>query len=103
MPSRSYSNGLRAETRDRQNERFYRHPAPVVVVSTCYSGAFVDALKDDSTLVIAASAGDRLVRLRQRCGLTYFGKACFDEALRRTDSFSDAFEMARTKPTVVGG
>ena len=34
---------------------------------------------------------------------TYFGKACFDEALRRTDSFSDAFEMARTKPTVVGG
>src|SRR2546425_1310287 len=69
----------------------------VVVVSTCYSGAFVDALKDDSTLVIAASAGDKSsFGCSNDADFTYFGKAYFDEALRRTDSFSDAFEMART-------
>src|SRR5256712_6215823 len=69
----------------------------VVVVSTCYSGAFVDALKDDSTLVIAASAGDKSsFGCSNEAALTYFGKAYFDEALRRTDSSSDAFQMART-------
>jgi Peptidase C13 family/YcxB-like protein len=69
----------------------------VVVVSTCYSGAFVDALKDDSTLVITASAGDKSsFGCSSDADFTFFGKAYFDEALRRTDSFSDAFEMAKT-------
>jgi hypothetical protein len=68
----------------------------VVVVSACYSGAFVDALKDDGTLVIAASAADKnSFGCSNDADFTYFGKAYFDEALRKTYSFSEAFEMAR--------
>jgi peptidase C13-like protein len=68
----------------------------VVVVSACYSGAFVDALKDDSTLVIAAAAADKTsFGCSNDAEFTYFGKAYFDEALRRTYSFSEAFEIAR--------
>src|SRR5205814_5868347 len=31
----------------------------IVVVSACYSGGFIDALKDDNTLVLTASQADR--------------------------------------------
>jgi peptidase C13-like protein/YcxB-like protein len=68
----------------------------VVVVSACYSGGFVDALKDDNTLAIAASAADRnSFGCSNDADFTYFGKAYFDEALRQTDSFSEAFEVAK--------
>jgi hypothetical protein len=68
----------------------------VVVVSACYSGGFVDALRDDSTLVIAASAPDKnSFGCSNDADFTYFGKAYFDEALRQTYSFSEAFELAR--------
>jgi hypothetical protein len=68
----------------------------VVVVSTCYSGAFVDALKDDRTLVISSSAPDRRsFGCSNEADFTYFGKAYFDEALRTTYSFVDAFEIAK--------
>jgi len=68
----------------------------VVVVSSCYSGSFVDALMDDGTLVISASAPDKnSFGCSNDADFTYFGKAYFDEALRRTYSFSEAFDMAR--------
>jgi hypothetical protein len=68
----------------------------VVVVSTCYSGAFVEALKDDRTLVISASSTDRnSFGCTNDADFTYFGKAYFDEALRKTYSFTEAFDMAR--------
>ena len=67
----------------------------VVVVSACYSGGFINDLKDDNTLVITASAADRN---SFGCGnnndWTYFGRAYFDEALRKTDSFTEAFALA---------
>lgn len=67
----------------------------VVVVSACYSGGFVDALRDDHTLVISASAPDRnSFGCSNEAEWTYFGKAYFDEALRATHSFTAAFEMA---------
>jgi len=67
----------------------------VVVVSACYSGAFADALADDDTMVITASARDRnSFGCSNEAQFTYFGKAYFDEALRTTDSFSDAFDRA---------
>lgn len=67
----------------------------VVVVSSCYSGGFVDALKDDDTLIITASAPNRnSFGCRNEADFTYFGKAYFDEALRSTDSFIEAFAMA---------
>jgi len=66
------------------------------VVSACYSGTFVDALRDERTLAIAASAADKnSFGCSNDADFTYFGKAYFDEALRRTYSFSEAFEIAR--------
>src|SRR5207344_2149888 len=55
----------------------------VIVVSACYSGGFIDALKDDNSLVITAAAADRSsFGCSDKADFTYFGKAYFDEALR---------------------
>jgi hypothetical protein len=68
----------------------------VVVVSSCYSGGFVPALQGDDTLVIAAAAPDRTsFGCDNEADWTYFGKAYFDEALRKTRSFIQAFEIAK--------
>ncbi|MCC6198163.1 MAG: peptidase C13 [Burkholderiales bacterium] len=67
----------------------------VIVVSSCYSGGFIEALRDDYTLVMTASAGDRnSFGCSNEADFTYFGKAYFDEALRGTDSFTEAFDRA---------
>jgi hypothetical protein len=69
----------------------------VVVVSACYSGGFVPALADEHTLVITASAADRnSFGCNDTNELTDFGRAYFDEALRQTRSFTDAFSRAQT-------
>lgn len=69
----------------------------VVVVNACYSGGFVDALRDDSTMVITSARTDRT---SFGCGadsdITYFGKAFLAEALNRTTSIPEAFEQAKT-------
>jgi hypothetical protein len=68
----------------------------VIVISACYSGGFIDSLKDENTLVISASAADKnSFGCSNESEWTYFGKAYFDEALRRTHSFIDAFEFAK--------
>lgn len=68
----------------------------VVVVSACYSGGFVDALKSDDTLVIAASAPDKnSFGCSNEAEWTYFGQAYFDQALRKTFSFTEAFDIAK--------
>ena len=68
----------------------------VIVVNACYSGGFVDALRDDSTMVITSARGDRT---SFGCGadsdITYFGKAFLAEALNRTTSIPEAFNEAR--------
>lgn len=68
----------------------------VVVVNACYSGGFVDAVRDDSTLVITSARADRT---SFGCGadsdITYFGKAFLAEALNGTTSIRDAFEQAK--------
>jgi hypothetical protein len=67
----------------------------VIVVSSCYSGAFLDALRDDDSMILTASAKDRnSFGCSNEADFTYFGKAYFDEALRTTDSFSEAFDRA---------
>ena len=67
----------------------------VVVVSACYSGGFIDALRDDSTMVITAARADRT---SFGCGsdsrITWFGKAFFSDALNKTTSFHEAFDLA---------
>lgn len=69
----------------------------VLVVSACYSGGFVEPLKDANTLVItAADAKSTSFGCASGRDFTYFGRAYFGEALGRTFSFTDAFESART-------
>ncbi|HEY0230595.1 MAG TPA: C13 family peptidase [Dokdonella sp.] len=68
----------------------------VLVVNACYSGGFVDALRDDSTMVIASAREDRT---SFGCGadsdITYFGKAFLAEALNQTTSIREAFDVAK--------
>jgi hypothetical protein len=67
----------------------------VLIVSACYSGGYINALKNDDSLVMTASAPNKT---SFGCGnesdFTYFGKAIFDEQLRKTRSFERAFELA---------
>jgi hypothetical protein len=69
----------------------------VLVISACYSGGYVDSLRDPQTLVITASRADRT---SFGCGaaseITWFGKAFLADALNRTTDFVAAFELART-------
>lgn len=68
----------------------------VIIVNACYSGGFVDTLRDDSTLVMTSARADRT---SFGCGatsdITYFGRAFLVDALNRTTSLRDAFELAR--------
>jgi len=67
----------------------------IIVVSACYSGAFVDSLKNDDTLVMTASdATSSSFGCGNDSDFTWFGKALFDEQLRRTFSFTEAFSKA---------
>lgn len=72
----------------------------VLIVNACYSGGFIDALRDDSTLVISASRHDRT---SFGCGadsqITWFGKAFLAEALNQTTSIPEAFALARESIT----
>ena len=68
----------------------------VIVVSACYAGGFIEPLRDDNTVVIAAAAPDRTsFGCEADRNFTYFGEAYFRDALARTRSFTDAFELAR--------
>lgn len=70
----------------------------VVVISACYSGGFVPALENDDTLVITAAAADRnSFGCADENEFTDFGRAYFQEALRETRSFTEAFERARSR------
>ena len=68
----------------------------VLVVNACYSGGFVDTLRDDSTMVITAARSDRT---SFGCGseseITYFGNAFLADALNATTSLPLAFARAK--------
>jgi peptidase C13-like protein len=72
----------------------------VIVISACYSGGFIEPLASEKTLVITAAAADKT---SFGCGdendFTYFGKAYFEQALTRTNSFVEAFELAKVAVT----
>ncbi len=67
----------------------------VLLVSACYSGGFVEPLKDDNSIIFTAAAADRK---SFGCGyeseFTYFGQAIFQEHLKHNDDFIDAFQKA---------
>lgn len=68
----------------------------VIVVSACYSGGFIEPLRDENTMIITASAADRpSFGCEPGQEFTYFGRAYFVDALERTRSFIEAFAIAR--------
>lgn len=70
----------------------------VIVVSACYSGSFIEALRNENTLIITAAAADKT---SFGCGhdgpFTYFGEAFFKHALHEQLSFRDAFKSAKAR------
>lgn len=68
----------------------------VIVLSACYSGGFIPVLQSPDSLVItAADARHTSFGCTDDAELTYFGRAFFDESLRREHSLWGAFESAR--------
>jgi hypothetical protein len=68
----------------------------VIVVSACYAGGFIEPLRDANTIVITAAAPDRTsFGCEAGRNFTYFGEAYFRDALARTRSFVEAFEISR--------
>ncbi|MGB8857220.1 MAG: C13 family peptidase [Burkholderiales bacterium] len=68
----------------------------MVVVSACFSGGYIEPLKDDYTLIMTASDPKQT---SFGCGsesdFTYFAKALFDQELRQSHSFTLAFDKAK--------
>lgn len=68
----------------------------VIVLSACYAGGFIDALKNDYTLILtAADAKHASFGCGVDSDMTYFGRAYVEHALQQTHSLTDAFETAR--------
>jgi hypothetical protein len=67
----------------------------VIVISACYSGGFIDALKDENTMIVTAARADRS---SFGCGsdspITDFGRAFFVNGLNHNDTFAGAFSEA---------
>jgi len=67
----------------------------VIIVSACYSGVFLDALKGDNTLVItAADANHSSFGCDDDRDLTYFGEALLKDSIPTTSSLEEAFKKA---------
>ncbi|MHC8357280.1 C13 family peptidase [Pseudomonas sp. LB3P81] len=68
----------------------------IVVISSCYSGGFIPALKDERTLIMTASRADRVsFGCSEEANFTYFGDALFAQALNQTDDLEQAFKRAK--------
>jgi Peptidase C13 family len=68
----------------------------VIVISACYSGAFIERLIDPQTIVITAAAADRTsFGCSNDSDLTYFGEAFYRDSLPGARSLRDAFETAK--------
>lgn len=70
----------------------------LVVISACYSGGFIEPLKNQNTLVITAARADRVsFGCSEESDFTYFGRALFAEALQETSDILQAFTLAQAK------
>lgn len=68
----------------------------VLIVSACYSGAFVPELADDNTMILtAASATTTSFGCAGGRKWTYFGDALFDHGFKEKGTLSEAFTTAR--------
>jgi hypothetical protein len=68
----------------------------VVVLSACFSGGFIDDLKDEQSLIMTAAAADKTsFGCADDSLFTYFGKAYFKESLKPGVDFEQAFVKAK--------
>jgi Peptidase C13 family len=68
----------------------------VIIISACYAGGFIDALRDPRSIVVTAAAADRTsFGCSNDRDLTYFGEAFYRDALPNAVSLRDAFEAAK--------
>ena len=73
-----------------------KHRDKIIVVSACYSGGFIPALKDERTLIMTASEANKVsFGCSEEADFTYFGNALFAQALNQTDDLQKAFALAR--------
>ncbi len=67
-----------------------------VIISACYAGGFIPALRNDAAAVLTAARADRT---SFGCGadsdITYFGRALFVEALNASADLDEAFAKTR--------
>jgi len=67
----------------------------VIVISACYSGSFIDSLRDDHTIVITAAAADRTsFGCSDDRDITEFGDAFYRQALPKAPNLRAAFDAA---------
>jgi hypothetical protein len=68
----------------------------ISIISACYSGGFINALRGDDAVVMTAARADRT---SFGCGgdfdMTFFGRAYFQKALNQTSDLIKAFEIAQ--------
>jgi len=68
----------------------------VIVISACHAGAFIDALRDDNSIILTAAAADRTsFGCSDDRELTYFGEAFYRDALPQSATLQDAFSKAK--------
>ncbi|VTU34953.1 Peptidase C13 family protein [Variovorax sp. PBL-E5] len=67
----------------------------VIAISACFSGGWIEPLANEDSLVMTAADAEHT---SYGCGrlseLTFFGRAVFDEQLRKSRSFEQAFAAA---------
>ena len=72
----------------------------VIVISACYSGGFIPALREAHTMIITAARSDRT---SFGCGsdsqITWFSKAFLVDALNHTTDFHAAYRGWRSRPS----
>ncbi|MGH8051768.1 MAG: C13 family peptidase [Arenimonas sp.] len=70
----------------------------IIIVSACYSGGFIEPLRNENRLIITAARKDRT---SFGCGadseITWFGKAFWVEAMNEHNDFEQAFMQAKNK------
>ena len=69
----------------------------VIIVSACFSGAFIAPLMDENTIVLTAAAPDRTsFGCQPQNNWTFFGDALFNQNLRNGGALLPAFDRAKT-------
>ena len=65
----------------------------IIMISACYSGGFIETLKDENTAIMTASSVDRMsFGCDDKRDLTYFGEALLQNQLQSQYSIATAFE-----------